>query len=412
MTTKLSGLILIVDDTPANLDTISTVLGDAGYEIAIATSGEKALQLLQRRSPDLILLDVRMPGIDGFETCDRIKANSKTCDIPIVFMTSLIDLNNKIKGFNCGAVDYISKPFQEQEILARVKTHIQLRLLTQNLEQQVAEQTASLRIANEALANANISKRLFLSTMSQEIRTPIDDILRLTERLQEQNHGILDGQQIDDLARIEYNGNHLQSLINNTLKLANIESGQLKLDLDLIAVADLCRSCLVAIQSLADRKNIRLILNIEPNLPQLSIDESQMRQAILNLLNNAVKFTDAGSVTLSVTKAMLTNSENISCVRIAITDTGIGITSENIQQLFQPFVQITNLLGERHEGNGLGLILAKQLVELHGGQISVYSIENAGSCFTIELPARDLPQISPTVQIPQLLTGNDWALSS
>jgi signal transduction histidine kinase len=412
MTTKLSGLILIVDDTPANLDTISTVLGDAGYEIAIATSGEKALQLLQRRSPDLILLDVRMPGIDGFETCDRIKANSKTCDIPIVFMTSLIDLNNKIKGFNCGAVDYISKPFQEQEILARVKTHIQLRLLTQNLEQQVAEQTASLRIANEALANANISKRLFLSTMSQEIRTPIDDILRLTERLQEQNHGILDGQQIDDLARIEYNGNHLQSLINNTLKLANIESGQLKLDLDLIAVADLCRSCLVAIQSLADRKNIRLILNIEPNLPQLSIDESQMRQAILNLLNNAVKFTDAGSVTLSVTKAMLTNSENISCVRIAITDTGIGITSKNIQQLFQPFVQITNLLGERHEGNGLGLILAKQLVELHGGQISVYSIENAGSCFTIELPARDLPQISPTVQIPQLLTGNDWALSS
>jgi signal transduction histidine kinase len=404
MATKVIGLILIVDDTPANLDTISTVLGDAGYEIAIATSGEKALQLLERRSPDLILLDVRMPGIDGFETCERIKYNPKICDIPIIFMTSLIDLNNKIKGFSFGAVDYISKPFQEQEILARVKTHIQLRLLTKNLEKQVAEQTASLRVANEALEKANISKKSFLSTMSAEIRTPIDDMLRLTERLQEQKHGTLNAQQIDDLDKIEHNGNHLLSLINSTLKLANIESGQLKLNLDPSTIEDLCRSCLVAIQSLAGQKKIRLVLNVEPNLPQLSIDECQMRQVILNILNNAVKFTDVGSVTLSVTKAVLTDNKNISCIRIAIADTGIGIASENIQQLFQPFIQITGLPGERHEGNGLGLVLAKQLVELHGGQISVHSIENVGSCFTIELPVGDLTPISSKVQIPQLVS--------
>jgi signal transduction histidine kinase len=412
MTTKFTGLILIVDDTPVNLDTISTVLSDAGYEIAIATSGEKALQHLQRRSPDLILLDVRMPGIDGFETCDRIKANPKTCNIPIIFMTSIIDLSNKIKGFNCGAVDYISKPFQEQEILARVKTHIQLRLLTQNLEQQVAEQTASLRIAKEALEKANISKRSFLATMSQEIRTPIDKILRVTERLQEQTYGTLNAQQVDDLAKIDRNGNHLISLINNTLKLANIESGQLKLDLDPIDLEDMCRSCLLAIKSQADKKNIELILNITAPIPAISIDEGHMRQVILNLLNNAIKFTSIGSVTLSITTAMLTDRENIPGIRIAIADTGIGIAPENIEQLFQPFVQIANLLGDRHEGNGLGLILAKQLVELHGGQISVYSIENAGSCFTIELPARDLPQISPTAQIPQLFTDRNWVLSS
>jgi signal transduction histidine kinase len=404
MTTKLTGRILLVDDTPVNLDAISTVLIDAGYEVSVATSGERALQNLQRRASDLILLDVMMPGIDGFETCERIKANPKTANIPIIFMTSLIDINNKIKGFKCGAVDYISKPFQEQEILARVKTHIQLRLLTHNLEQQVAEQTASLKTANVALEKANISKRSFLSTMSKEIRTPIDDILRLAERLQEQTDGTLNAQQVDDLANIEHNGNHLLSLINNTLKLTNIESGQLKLDFDLIVIEDVCRSCLVAIQSLADRKNLKLTLNIEPNLPQISIDERQMRQVILNLLNNAIKFTSAGSVTLSITKTMLTDSENLPGIRLAIADTGIGIAPENIQQLFQPFVQIHNLLGERHEGNGLGLILAKQIVELHGGQISVYSIENAGSCFTIELPTRESLQISPTTQIPQLLT--------
>lgn len=393
MTTNLTGLILIVDDTPVNLDAISTVLSDVGYEIAIATSGEKALQLLQRRSPDLILLDIRMPGIDGFETCDRIKANPKTCDIPIIFMTSLIDINNKIKGFNCGAVDYISKPFQEQEILARVKTHIQLRLLTQNLEQQVAQQTASLRIAKEALEKANISKRSFLSTMSTEIRTPIDAMLRLTERLQEQKYGTLNPQQIEELEKIERNGNHLRSLINNTLKLANIESGQLKLDLNPIMIEDLCRSCLVAIQPQANKKNIKLTFNIEPNLPMISIDECYIRQVVINLLNNAIKFTSVGSVTLSITKGRFTDRENISYIRIAIADTGIGIASENIEQLFQPFVQIHSLLGERHEGNGLGLILAKQIVELHGGQISVYSTENVGSCFTIELLSNNTPDI-------------------
>ncbi len=386
MTAKLTGRILVVDDTPINLDAISTVLSDAGYEVAVATSGERALQNLQRRSPDLILLDVMMPGIDGFETCDRIKANPKTCNIPIVFMTSLVDVHNKIKGFNCGAVDYIGKPFQEQEILARVKTHIQLRRLNQNLEQQVAEQTASLRATKEALEQANIAKKSFLSTMSKEIRTPIDRILRLTERLQEQPDGALGNQQVEDLEKIERNGNQLLSLISNTLKLANIESGELKLDLDLIAIEDLCRSCLVAIQSLADRKNIKLIFNIEPNLPKVSIDELQMRQVILNLLNNALKFTSIGYVTLSVSKAILTDRANISCIRVAIDDTGIGISPDNIQQLFQPFVQIPDLLGNRPEGNGLGLILAKQIVELHGGQISIRSTENVGSWFTIELP--------------------------
>ncbi len=391
MTTKLNGQILIVDDTPINLDAISTVLIDAGYEVSVATSGARALQTLQRRSPDLILLDVMMPGIDGFQTCERIKANPQTRDIPVIFMTALVDVDNKIKGFNCGAVDYISKPFQEQETLARVKAHIDLRRLNQNLEQQVAEQTASLRIANTALESANAAKRSFLSTMSKEIRMPIDDMLRLTERLQEQTSDKLNAQQVEDLQKIERNGNQLLSLINNTLKLANIESGELNLDLDPSAIEDLCRSCLVAIQSLADRKNIKLTLNIEPNLPQLSIDERQMRQVILNILNNAVKFTVAGSVTLSVTKAMFADRENIPCIRIAIADTGIGIAPENIQQLFQPFVQIPNVLGDRPEGNGLGLVVAKEIVELHGGQISFRSFKNLGSCFTIELPALESP---------------------
>ncbi len=161
-----------------------------------------------------------MPGIDGFETCQRIKADPKNCDIPVIFMTSLTDINSKIQGFQCGAVDYITKPFQEQEVLARVSTHLQLRLLTHNLEQQVAHQTASLRIAKEALEEANIAKSSFLSTMSQELRTPINAILGLAECLQEEIYGPVNTRQVEALGKIDHNGNHLLSLINNTLKLA------------------------------------------------------------------------------------------------------------------------------------------------------------------------------------------------
>lgn len=243
--------------------------------------------------------------------------------------------------------------------------------------------------------------------MSKEIRTPIDTILRLTEQLQEQTYGKLNTQQVEDLANIERNGNHLLSLINNTLKLANIESGELQLDLDPIDIEELCKSCLQAIEPQADKKKLELMLKIETPIPEISIDERHIRQIIINLLNNAIKFTSVGSVALSVTTGTFADREKISCVRIAIADTGIGISPENIKQLFQPFVQIPDLLGDRPEGNGLGLILAKQIVELHGGQISVYSVENAGSCFTIELPANELSQISPTVQVPQLFTGND-----
>jgi len=142
MTKSLTGFILIVDDNPTNLDVISESLSNKGYKVAIATSGERALQQVERKPPDLILLDIMMPGIDGFETCRRLKANPRTCHIPIIFMTALTDTDNKVQALNLGAVDYVTKPFQEQEVMARLKTHLELHYLTQNLAQQVAKKTA------------------------------------------------------------------------------------------------------------------------------------------------------------------------------------------------------------------------------------------------------------------------------
>ena len=149
-------LILVVDDIPANLEVVCETLSDAGYEVATAINGDRALKRVQAYPPDLILLDVQMPGIDGFETCQRLKAEPKTASIPIIFMTALSDAQSKEKGFELGAVDYITKPFQEQEVLARVKTHLQLRQLTKNLEQRVAEKTADLAAALTQLQQSQL----------------------------------------------------------------------------------------------------------------------------------------------------------------------------------------------------------------------------------------------------------------
>ncbi len=182
--TKQTGLILIVDDTPANLGVLSETLSFVGYDVVIATSGERSLKQLERKSPELILLDITMPDMDGFEVYQKIKTNPNTCNIPIIFITALTDTESKIRGFELGAVDYITKPFQEQEVLARVKTHLQLRRLTQNLEQQVALKVVSLESAKQAAEAANIAKSQLLANMSHELPTPLNAIISMTEELQ------------------------------------------------------------------------------------------------------------------------------------------------------------------------------------------------------------------------------------
>ena len=240
----------------------------------------------------------------------------------------------------------------------------------------------TLRQANAELARAGRTKDEFLANMSHELRTPLNAILALSESLQEEIAGPLNERQMISLSHIEASGRHLLSLINDILDLSKVEAGRLELQLDTIAVADVCQSSLMFVKEMALKKTIKVALHLNDPMAEMEVDARRLKQMLVNLLNNAVKFTPAnGHVRLEVT----TNAtEGVIC--FLVYDTGIGITPDDLSRLFQPFQQLDAGLSRSHEGTGLGLALVRRLAELHGGSVTVESTYNKGSCFTITLP--------------------------
>ena len=224
MVMKESQLVLVVDDTPINLEVVSEVLSDAGFEVAIATDGERAIKQVGMSQPDLILLDVMMPGIDGFETCRRLKASPATCDIPVIFMTALSDITDKETGFQLGAVDYITKPFHETELLARVTTHLKLRHLHQTLEQQVDQRTSELKAALQQVQQSQIqlvqSEKMamlgqLVAGVAHEINNPVNFIHGNLTYIQEHTEDILSFVQL----YLQHSGNSAPELKNAAANL-------------------------------------------------------------------------------------------------------------------------------------------------------------------------------------------------
>jgi len=295
--------------------------------------------------------------------------------------------------------------------------------------------TAQLQLqqTNEELARATRLKDEFLANMSHELRTPLNAILGMAEGLQDGVFGCISAAQLKALQTIEHSGLHLLELINDILDVAKIESGQVELECVPAAIAPLCQSSLTFIRQQAQKKQIQLKSDIPPHLPDLWGDERRIRQVLINLLNNAVKFTpEGGQVTLQVTGPHLTpvtegrRHGQPFYLRVAIRDTGIGIAPEHLGRLFQPFIQIDSALNRQYTGTGLGLALVKRIVELHGGQVGVTSEVGVGSCFTVDLPcvapgkAASVPELasiahpesSPTVlqgTAPLILLAEDNA---
>ncbi|NEO87124.1 MAG: response regulator [Spirulina sp. SIO3F2] len=419
--------ILVVDDNPTNIQVIFSLLGSAGYQVAIAKSGEAALKRLEHSHPDLILLDVMMPdGIDGFETCRRLKAAEATQGIPVIFMTALADTVDKVKGLELGAVDYLTKPLKHVEVLARIKLHLKLHHLNQTLEQRVAERTTELNAALEHLKNTQVqlvhtekmsSLGQLVAGIAHEINNPINFIHGNLKPAREYSHDLL--QLVDlfcqenpqpsvaiaehiDAMDLEFVREDLPELLQSmtvgterirelVLSLRNFS----RLDESETKTVDLhegLESTLLILHNRFKTQAMGSTVQIEKyygELPLVSCYPSQLNQVFLNLLGNSLdaledrKSSARAAETPTIwLKTRIQGSEH---VQISIADNGSGIPETIQAKIFDAFFT-TKPVGK---GTGLGLSISHQIiVNKHCGQLWFHSTPGQGTEFVIELPIR------------------------
>lgn len=351
--------ILIVDDTPANLGVLVETLGDAGYQLMVAEDGEEALAQTAQTQPDLILLDVMMPGLDGFETCRRFKARAETCDVPVLFMTALTDTGDKVKAFNAGAVDYITKPIEHEEALARVRTHLALRRLRRELVEELAMKEKFQRIA------------------SHDLRNPLCLILMAGELAKRQ--GSAPPEIAKFLDTIHTSAGQMRRIIDTFLDLrkSSVPGGAPpgRVDVALLASAVVRQHELTA-----EKKSITLRAELDERLPMARSDTLHAFQALTNYVSNALKFTPpGGTVTVRTRSAGLR-------LRAEVQDSGPGVPATERAQLFVEYAQLSPRPTAGEESHGLGLSIVKNLIESQGGKVGAEFPAAGGSVFWFELP--------------------------
>ncbi|MEJ2199684.1 MAG: response regulator [Desulfuromonadaceae bacterium] len=385
--------VLIVDDSPSALKILNDALRH-DYQISAATSGAEALALAASQSPDLILLDIKMPDLDGYEVCRRLKQAEATRDIPVLFVTILGEIEDETKGLALGAVDYITKPISPAIVQARVRNHIRLKMHQDHLEEMVRERTRELTEARAQAERANRLKDEFIVNISHEIRSPLNAILGMTDLLRETE---LEPKQQEYLRMAADSATQLLGLLTDLLDFSNIETGKLDFEKIDFNLRQSFEPMLAAFAGRAEQKSLHFKCQVEPEVPEsLQGDPDRLRQLVNNLLNNALKFTPHGSIELRCALEKEEPGENDSpdlvTLKFSVQDTGIGIPPEQQKHIFEHFYQVDGSLTRSRGGTGMGLAINQKLVERMGGRIWVESEPGRGSCFhfTVRLP-RSLP---------------------
>ncbi len=364
-------LILVIDDEPTQRMLTQEALNQRGYRVEEADSGEAGLEIARRLKPDLILLDVMMPGMDGFEVCRAIRADENLCRTPVVIVTALEDLNMIEVGFQAGATDFIAKPIVWQLLGYRLQFALRSAVMETDL---VA--------ARDEAEQASTAKSALLANMGHELRTPLNAIIGFSEflKLQAGKQG-WDKQSAEFLDDILTSGQRLLATINDVLEMANLEAGRIVLDETEIDLTRLLNGIAEKFLPLATGKGLTLDSRAAEADLMMKGDYDVIRRAIGNIVSNAIKFTSAGSITVSTLRRPAGELE------IAVRDTGVGMTREEIQEIFEPFYQADTSLSRSQEGSGLGVPLAKALLQLHDGELEIRSEPSAGTTISVLFPA-------------------------
>lgn len=366
---KTRDLILVVDDQPVNLKVIASVLGKE-YALSIANSGHNAIKILENNTPDLILLDVMMPEMDGFEVCQLIKANERTKHIPVIFLTAKTDIDDVVKGFQCGAVDYIAKPFSSTEVKARVQNHLNLKHALDDL-----------KIANDRLNELNATKDKFFSIIAHDLRTPFTSIVALSEMLvlfiKEKNYEGIE----EYAALIEQSSNHAMDLLSNLLAWARSQTGRIEFKPEKLNLCGLLNETAQMFDQIAMPKNITIVRDYTENL-EVFADKQMIGTVLRNLISNAIKFTRPGG------EISLLAKPEPDQMMVTVSDTGIGISEERLKKLFRIEYNESTYGTANEKGTGLGLILCKEFIEKHDGRIWAESEAGKGSEFCFSLPTK------------------------
>ncbi len=364
--------ILLVDDDRLNLRILSGILRPDGYALAEASSGEQALEVYEHFRPHLVLLDVVMPGLDGFETCRKLRATYGVDTAPVIFITAKNESDDVVEGLAAGGVDYLPKPFRPKEAVARIRTHMHNRLL---VEQQ--------RLLVDQLSKADAAKNRFLGMAAHDLRNPLASIRALAEFMSDGTVGSLTADQLDLIKTIHTASQQMLDLVNELLDVATIESGELKIVMAQHNLTDLIEKCVFLANIEAAKKDTKITFDTRGLALLVNIDADKMKQVIDNLLSNAVKYSPPGS------QIKIESTANDSGCSFAVHDQGPGIPENERDKLFKDFGRLSAKPTGGEKSVGLGLAICRKIVEAHRGTITAENLPApARGCeFRVTLPA-------------------------
>lgn len=378
---KKKAFILIVDDTRENLQVLGNILREHDYKIALANNGREALEIVNKKLPDLILLDVMMPELDGFEVCRRLKGNEHTKEVPVIFLTAKTEVDDIVTGFRIGGVDYITKPFNHEELLIRVKTHIDLKLSKDIILEK-----------NEALKNLNKEKNNFLGIAAHDLKNPITAIKGFSKIIEDENVG-LDKEEIIDFSKeIRVTSESMFQIVIDLLDINAIEEGKINLTNDFFQIDEYIKIKIDTYEIRAKEKDITLIFKDVLENYTVYADNNKIGQVLENLISNAIKFSPFNKNIWISSERVFNEKDKKNYIRVAVKDEGPGISEEDMKKLFGKFAKLSARPTNDESSTGLGLSIVKKLVEAMGGTIWCESELGKGAAFIMELPEAENPE--------------------